>query len=107
MADYPKYQWSYFVNGDRNSQIVVRADDSVELQNAITKVLPIIGNVKKIEKVEKEHDVAVTQPVLDNLEGFCPVHNVKLQQAISKKTGNPYFYHRDNGKMCFGKGYTS
>lgn len=42
----------------------------------------------------------------DDLTSICPVHNSVMGQAVSKKTGQPYFFHKDaNGKFCFGKGF--
>ena len=43
-------------------------------------------------------------PQKDELTSECPIHEVKMYQAISKKTGNPYWYHKlDDGSYCFGK----
>jgi hypothetical protein len=42
----------------------------------------------------------------DNLTAYCEVHDVEMLQGISKKTGNPYWYHKNEaGDYCFGKGY--
>lgn len=35
---YPKYQWSYFINGKRDEQVVVRAFHVEELKNSIEAV---------------------------------------------------------------------
>ena len=44
--DYPKYQWSYFLDNQRNSQIVVRANDTTEMENGIVKALELIEKIK-------------------------------------------------------------
>lgn len=101
-ANFPKYQWSYFINGERNSQIVVRADDTTEMENAIVKILPIIEKINDTtKKVEPD-----PEPVQPGLTATCEVHNIPMKEYTSKKTGNPYWAHFNaQGKPCFGKGY--
>ncbi len=44
--------------------------------------------------------------VKDDLKARCTVHDTEMTQAVSKKTGNPYWYHRsESNDLCFGKGY--
>lgn len=91
---YNEYQWSIMF-GD-NEQIVVRKDDLKELllDRKLVKD-KISGSIT--DKPKEEFSAEDT--------AWCDVHKTKLLQATSKKTGKPYFYHRTDGKMCFGKGY--
>lgn len=44
------------------------------------------------------------QKPASGLTVHCSIHNVDMKEHISKKTGKPYFAHRDeSGVICFGK----
>jgi len=37
---------------------------------------------------------------------YCSIHKAVMHKAISKKTGKPYFFHKnEQGQICFGGGY--
>lgn len=96
---YNKYQVSKMMGG---WQIVIRADNYKELTDAMEEVDPLMDKIEKVEQKRTE-----TQPLITpqtGLTSICKTHNVPMTEAISKKTGRPYFSHRVNGAMCFGKG---
>ena len=47
MSDYPKYQISRFVDGSRDYQVVVRADDFDELLDAMKNMKTITEQISK------------------------------------------------------------
>ena len=119
---YPKYQWSYFLNGNTGNQIVVRCENSAQMENAILKAL---GFIQKIDFGTKKHQ-EVSQPAQQvvkpaaqqqpGLTATCEVHKdasgqpVKMKSRISKK-GNEYWAHYrkvgNDWDTCFGKGWMS
>ena len=64
-----------------------------ELKARFSAWLPTIIN-------KAEHKIQVE----DNKKN-CSVHSVAMSEAISKKTGKPYNFHREDKKMCFGAGW--
>ena len=127
--DYPKYQWSYFLDNQRNSQIVVRANDTTEMENGIVKALELIEKIKTttgvVEAVVKPSpQPATAQPQVQpqpqqpgGLKATCSVHNDAsgspvVMKSRTSKTGNEYWAHNrklPNGQwdICFGKGWMS
>jgi len=95
MSDYPAYQYSVFLKGSRDEQLVIRADNWEEFME-LKKNADVI-----ISKVE-------TKPTQNNLSaGVCSIHNVPL---IEKNGKFGVFYSHAgvvNGKTvyCQGKGY--
>jgi len=99
---YNKYQLSGFLDKDRNWQIVLRTDNSKEMENALKKALPIIKKTLVLVDAVKGNDVK-------EVEVVCEVHNIEMKQYTSKKTGEPYWAHfaefDGKRKACFGKGW--
>ena len=61
---YPRYQWSYFVGGSRDQQIVFRTE----------KWDDFLSEVKKMKAALKVEE----KPVQPALEALCPLHSVPL-----------------------------
>lgn len=114
---FPCYQWSYFSDDNKDSQFVIRANNSLEFENKIIKLIPLIKKIKAqltpVPVVPETTQTAqpVVQPV-STLIGHCKVHNdaqgqpVKMEAKVSKK-GNKYWSHYrklPNGEwdICFG-----
>jgi len=100
--DTKKYTIS-FISGQPG--LVVKADDSVELENALAKILPIYKKFREAISVIKEATRSEPNAPKTGISATCEVHNIKMAEGFSKKTGKPYWYHRDDDKICFGKGY--
>jgi hypothetical protein len=66
-----------------------------------------IDDTKDADSMDNRQAEDAKEPkaVMDDLTSECTLHNVQMIQGISKKTGSPYHYHRDQNGMCFGKGY--
>lgn len=84
---FPKYQWSKFVNGREGEQYVVRADDSVELKNAINKVLELI---KETTPASDPAQPAPQQTYQANT-AVCPIHHVPMVQRFNRTNGASFY----------------
>lgn len=70
-----------------------------------------IGVIDSVASVDEMRKAGVTQSTTisstkpaSGLTVHCSIHNVEMKEYISKKTGKPYFAHRDeSGAICFGK----
>lgn len=102
MSDFPKYQFSYFI--DNGAQLVVRAEDFVELFNAIDKVTAKYP----IEQAKVSSRGTITSQ--NTIVEMCSIHNTPLKERISK-AGKPYKSHvrkvGEDWDRCFGKGWMS
>lgn len=102
MSDYPKFQYSYFL--DNGAQIVVRSEDIDELVAGIDgaqEAYPPTTTQKTISR-------PTTAPQTGDL---CKVHQRPLKSKVSK-AGKPYKAHYrkledDSWDTCFGKGWLS
>lgn len=94
---YNKFQLSKMFGNNREYQVVIRTDDAQELIDALKQIKPFIQGIEGEILGNEAH----ANPGITTL---CAVHNASMTEAISKKTGKPYFSHRVDGKMCFGKG---
>ncbi len=74
---YPKFQYSYFIGGNKDEQLVIRADTFEEFKQAKTDVDKIIT---KREESNKQTQAAPVQPD----ENICPTHNVAYQEKEGK-----------------------
>jgi len=98
-----------FING--NPGLVVKADNMVELENAILKVLPIFKKFKDSIKESSPSAEPKLVPVNETLTAKCSVHGAQMTNGTSKtkldEFGKPksYWYHREGSQMCFGKGW--
>ena len=62
--------------------------------------------VKALNEESQQNDEPFTRESVSEKTKECLVHEVEMIEAISTKTGNPYWSHKDeNGKRCFGKGF--
>ena len=62
--------------------------------------------VKALNEESQQNDEPFTREPVSEKTKECLVHEVEMIEAISTKTGNPYWSHKDeNGKRCFGKGF--
>jgi len=66
-----------------------------------------IASANEMEKIpvsSPKPTTATKEAELDDLTATCKVHGDPLIQAVSNKTGNPYWYHMmPNGDRCWGK----
>lgn len=61
---------------------------------------------KALNEESQQADEPFTREPVSEKTKECLVHEVEMIEAISTKTGNPYWSHKDeNGKRCFGKGF--
>lgn len=108
LKSYPKYQYSLFLKNSREEQVVIRADNWEDFLDAKKNVDKIVGKREAESQPTPPPYVAdAPAPVqAPAQQGFCNTHNVPMAQAISKKTGKPYWYHKnEQGQMCFGRGF--
>lgn len=62
--------------------------------------------VKALNEESQQEDEPFTREPVSEKTKECLIHEVEMIEAISTKTGNPYWSHKDeNGKRCFGKGF--
>lgn len=64
---------------------------------------PSRDEMQKAQRMNTTMKKYNSKPVSE-LKSKCPIHNVDMQEFMSK-TGSPYFAHREDGDICFGKGY--
>ena len=64
-----------------------------ELKDRFSAWLPSIIN-KAEHNLQKEET-----------KNMCSVHSIAMSEAVSKKTGKPYKFHRQDKQMCFGSGF--
>lgn len=86
---------------------------SAALENAETSAvgrglamlgIGVIDSVASVDEMNKAGVSRKAPKPVSELKGECPVHKGKtLREYMSKKTGNPFFAHIENGKYCFGK----
>lgn len=56
----------------------------------------VLDSVASADEMHKAEVSGLTMP--------CKIHNVVMKEAVSKKTGRPFFAHRtEDGQICFGK----
>ena len=109
-----KYTLSFINN---QPGLVIRGDHTLQLENAITAVVPVFRKFKNaLIAVEKKQEQAFQEskvvPVEDNLLTNCVKHGIKMIQGTSKTKKDEfgefktYWYHRNTqGQMCFGDGW--
>lgn len=87
MNYYPKFQYSAFL-GDREEQLVIRADSWEEFTDLKKKANLIIE--------KKKSSAPVQQPQLPGPgeAPICQQHNAPMtwREGVSKKTGKPYAF---------------
>lgn len=65
-------------------------------------VIDSIASVDEINKANTQKPYKKTEPV-SGLSMPCKIHNVDMKEYISKKTGEPFFAHKDGEAWCYGK----
>lgn len=68
----------------------------------------VIDSVASVDEMRKavgtQSQTISPQKPASGLTLHCAIHDTEMKEYISKKTGNPYFAHRDeSGAICFGK----
>lgn len=86
----PHMSITWEVEGAEDMDIVFKEAQD-ELKKRFTDWLPTAINSAKHSQTNNTAGV------------MCQIHNVPLQEAISKKTGKPYKFHRVGNEMCWGK----
>lgn len=104
MSDFPKYQYSRFIDQD---QIVVRTDNKEEF-------IEMVDLAKNFGKSPADPVKSVVPNVsVDEFEDnhVCPTHGTTMKERVSKTKGTTYYDHREQQdgvwKRCFGKGWLS
>lgn len=70
----------------------------------------LLKRVKRIEVgiVEIYKLLSAKQSHGTKTDAMCNEHGVEMKSAVSKKTGKPYGFHRnEDNQICFGRGYQS
>lgn len=96
---------------DPNKSIEAKTPVEVAETSAVGRALAFAGyagtEIASAEEMQKALAPKSTKPVNaidDGLSADCRVHGDPLIQAISAKTGKPYWYHMmPNGERCWGK----
>jgi len=103
---YSKFQYSVFLRNGREEQMVIRADDWDDFLEAKKKIDLVLKKRKKEEVQAVSTPQTPQAPQEPAKSRWCSVHEAVMTQSISKKTGKPYFSHRNEaGQICFGKEY--
>ena len=67
----------------------------------------VIDSVASVDEMNKANvgysNASKTAETGSGLTMPCKLHNVTMTERISKKTGNPYFAHKTEDGLCFGK----
>lgn len=92
-----KYQWSLFVDPNKNEQFVIRCDDPTEFLAAMQLVQGLLSQ-RPVQETEPEPEIPADQ---------CPLHNVTMKERKSKNGGHWYdhrwqennVWHICNGKV--------
>lgn len=92
MGNYPKWQISKFINGDRNIQEVFRSDDDKEYEQVRTKWL------KEVEARKEIKEMTAPAPADTQL---CPIHKVQMTGKEGKY--GRFYSHRTETGWCNGK----
>lgn len=61
----------------------------------------VIDAISSADEMAKVGQVASPQPA-SKLVGYCDIHDAKMTERISKRTGAPYFAHETAEGLCFG-----
>ena len=91
MADFPRYQYSEFLKGERDGQIVIRADTKEEFEEA----------KKYIDKIFTKH----TEPIQDTRTTQAPsktakpIHIEKYQE-VCEKCGAKKIMSKKGNMVC-------
>ncbi len=104
----PKYQYSIFLNGRRDEQLVIRADTFEELLEAKKNIDVIIAKREQEAQEEKKavsQAPGATDPTTNWLEEkgavkICPIHN---QEMKAKEGKFGVFYSHWLGRDAQGK----
>lgn len=85
---YPKFQYSIFVGGDKNQQIVIRSNDRSEFLAEIKRWKESIDLGQ--QKSANQHP----QPTPNTQVQVCGIHGNPMtwKTGISKKTNQPYAF---------------
>ena len=103
LSQYPKYQYSFFMNGRDSAQIVVRGDNFEDFVLDIEKVKTQFTQLTPL----KEEKPLVAHPAASNDPAMCLMHNVVMKERINKETNSKFHSHYigkyPDGSWCSGK----
>ncbi len=68
IKDYPKYQYSVFLDSAKNEQVVTRSETWEEFKEA----------KKNIDKILKKKEVTPVQSTMADNAPMCPNHNIAM-----------------------------
>lgn len=98
---------------DPNKSIEAKTPVEVAETSAVGRALAFAGyagtEIASADEMQKAltgspNQSTATKEVLDDVTAECRVHGDPLIQAVSSKTGKPYWYHMmPNGERCWGK----
>ena len=83
MENYPRFQYSVFINGSRDEQVVVRADSFDEFARLKGNIAPLLSNGQPSDK-EAANGAGESKGCIK-----CG-GAVKYREGVSKKTGKSY-----------------
>lgn len=97
------YSQATWGDGNVNKTAALENAETSAVGRALAMLgIGVIDSVASVDEMKK----AGVNTQKDNLTAHCEIHDVEMQQGISKKTGNAYWYHKNEaGDFCFGKGY--
>lgn len=82
----------------------LEAQDDKQDDELFKTVKRIETGIEEIYKLLQAQKPAQGKPT----DAMCNEHGVEMRSAVSKKTGKPYGFHRnEGGQICFGRGYQS
>ena len=92
MEAYPRFQYSVFVGGNRDEQVVVRADSLEEFTRLKATIAPLLKQ-QSAPKPNNSNGVAKTSKCMR-----CG-GEAEQREGVSRKTGKPY-----KGVVCVSQG---
>ena len=102
MADYPKYQYSLFLNGGREEQVVIRAEEWEDLIEAKKNIDKIVEKRQMNDSVKGDPDPKWIQGVDEGMvKPQCPKCKSEMVWRTAKKTGDQ-FWGCPNFPKCDG-----
>lgn len=108
MSDFPRFQYSYFL--DNGDQIVVRGSAVEEWAAEVAEAQAKYPKPNSVNPVV--HSQTPTNGVQKHVvrKDYCNLHNKEMKERISK-AGRPYNAHYkktgEDWDTCFGKGWVS
>jgi hypothetical protein len=101
---FPKFQYSIFVDAQRNAQIVIRANSFEEFKKLKAEADSILTFTTTSANPMAQQTVAPAAPKPVSNAPICGVHNVPMQwkEGTSSRTGKPYAFWSCSQRMPDG-----